>query len=254
MGRVIPVLYEDNHLLVIDKPAGLSTMGDEQDGAWTVHRWACDYLREKYGKPGRVYVGIVHRLDRLTSGVMVLARTSKAAARLSDQFRRESASNQAGESVPEKVYLAVIRGRMEPPQGELRDWLVKSERRQRMEVVRRSSRVPDGAVEAVSEYRSVRVGRDRSGDEFQLLQVELRTGRKHQIRVQFGDRGHPIDRDVKYSGDGQAGLWRGDSDRGIGLHAWRLSLDHPTTKTRMSWQAPIPNEWEVRYPFLRPWP
>jgi 23S rRNA pseudouridine1911/1915/1917 synthase len=266
----ITVLYEDNHLLVVNKPPGVSTMGEERADEMTVHRWACDYIRERYDKPGRVFVGIVHRLDRLTSGVLVLARTSKAASRLSEQFRREgtdaagdfAAADSSDSLPPEKTYLAVVRGRMETPRGTLRDWLVKNEGRERMEVVSDDRRRPAGAVEAVLEYRSLRQGREPGRADIELLQVGLRTGRKHQIRVQFAERGHPIDGDDKYGGgdsprgEGKplAGAGSGARRQGIALHAWRLSLDHPTTKTRMSWVAPIPESWKSRYPQFRPWP
>lgn len=264
----ITVLYEDNHLLVVNKPPGVSTMGEERADEETVHRWACDYIRQRYDKPGRVFVGVVHRLDRLTSGVLVLARTSKAASRLSEQFRRECQST-AGDKAesgaaegrpPEKTYLAVVRGRMEMPHGSLRDWLVKNERRERMEVVVADRRRPPGAVEAVLDYRSLRRGLEPGRGDVELLQVRLRTGRKHQIRVQFAERGHPIDGDDKYGGGdspgggGKPSPGSGTRRQGIALHAWRLSLDHPTTKTRMTWVAQIPETWKSRYPQFRPWP
>jgi 23S rRNA pseudouridine1911/1915/1917 synthase len=277
----ITVLYEDNHLLVVNKPPGVSTMGEERADEETVHSWACDYIRQRYDKPGRVYVGVVHRLDRLTSGVLVLARTSKAASRLSEQFRREgagtagdaaesgTAGGETGDAAesgaaegrpPEKTYLAVVQGRMETPHGLLRDWLVKNERRERMEMVAADRRRPPGAVEAVLEYRSLRRGQEPGRADVELLQVRLRTGRKHQIRVQFAERGHPIDGDDKYGGGDAPGGGRkpsqgsGTRRPGIALHAWRLSLDHPTTKTRMTWVAPIPETWKTRYPQFRPWP
>lgn len=262
----ITVLYEDNHLLVVNKPPGVSTMGEERTDEATVHRWACDYLRQRYDKPGRVFVGVVHRLDRLTSGVLVLARTSKAASRLSEQFRREGEAESAmgaaaaGGRPPEKTYLAVVRGKMETPCGLLRDWLVKNERRERMEVVAADRPRPPGAVEAVLEYQSLRQSHPPGKAARELLQVRLRTGRKHQIRVQFAERGHPIDGDDKYGGGDSPGgggkppAGTGPRRQGIALHAWRLSLDHPTTKTRMTWVAPIPDTWKTRYPQFRPWP
>lgn len=287
---MITVLYEDNHLLVVNKPAGVATMGEGGDDREdSVHRWGCDYVRRKYGKPGRVYLGVVHRLDRVTSGVLVLARTSKAAARLSEQFRREGMArggsrdgrekgvdgsgvgdggDGSGEG-PEKVYLAVARGgqgqvgAIEPPKGTMRDWVIKNERAQRMEVVRQVGAVPSaGAAEAVLEYRSLRWGKDRQGRPIELVRVDLKTGRKHQIRLQFAHRGHPIDGDRKYGGDGNAGGERavyggafggGERDE-IGLHAWRLSLWHPVAKKRMTWVAPVPEWWGRRYAQLMPWP
>jgi 23S rRNA pseudouridine1911/1915/1917 synthase len=287
---VITVLYEDNHLLVVNKPTGVATMGEEgDDREVSVHRWGCDYVRRKYGKPGRVYLGVVHRLDRVTSGVLVLARTSKAAARLSEQFRREGKARggaesgerkgvagrgdgEAGDGLgdgPEKVYLAVTRGgkgqsgAIVPSQGTMRDWVIKNERAQRMEVVRQVGLVPPaGAADAVLEYRSLRRGKDRHGRPIELVRVDLKTGRKHQIRLQFAHRGHPIDGDRKYGGDGsgggertsQGGVLGGGEREEIGLHAWRLSLWHPVAKKRMTWVAPVPESWGRRYAQLMPWP
>jgi 23S rRNA pseudouridine1911/1915/1917 synthase len=279
---VITVLYEDNHLLVVNKPAGVATMGQEgDDREVSVHRWGCDFVRRKYGKPGRVYLGVVHRLDRVTSGVLVLARTSKAAARLSEQFRREGMARggagsgerkgvagrgdvEAGDGLgegPEKVYLAVTRGgkgqsgTIVPSQGTMRDWVIKNERAQRMEVVRQVGVVPPaGAAEAVLEYRSLRRGQDRQGRPIELVRVDLKTGRKHQIRLQFAHRGHPIDGDRKYGGGGdERGSGVGEHEE-IGLHAWRLSLWHPVAKKRMTWVAPVPESWGRRYAQLMPWP
>ncbi len=287
---MITVLYEDNHLLVVNKPAGVATMGEEgDDREVSVHRWGCDYVRRKYGKPGRVYLGVVHRLDRVTSGVLVLARTSKAAARLSEQFRREGMARGGAEAGqrkgvarrgdaevgdgsdggPDKVYLAVTRGgngqsgAIVPSQGTMRDWVIKNERAQRMEVVRQVGvNPPAGAAEAVLEYRSLRRGKDRQGRPIELVRVELKTGRKHQIRLQFAHRGHPIDGDRKYGGDGSDGgeqafqgavFGVGERDE-IGLHAWRLSLWHPVAKKRMTWVAPVPESWGRRYTQLMPWP
>jgi 23S rRNA pseudouridine1911/1915/1917 synthase len=264
------VLYEDNHLLVVNKPAGLATMGT--GGANTVHALACEYLRQKYQKPGNVYLGVVHRLDSMTSGTLVLARTSKAAARLSEQFRKSSessptdrpATKKNGAYVPQKSYLAVVQrvggGREEnawhnddfrqgvPIEGSLRDWVVKNERDHRMEVTGKSTQ---GAVEAVLDFRRLDVVGNRLKAEHQrdadvVVEVQLRTGRKHQIRVQFANRGWPVWGDVKYGGSRRPGT-------GIALHAWRLSILHPTTKNEMLFQSPLPSEWYDWFPEARQW-
>ena len=265
------ILYEDNHLLVVNKPAGLATMGtgDEQ----TVHSLACDYLRQKYQKQGNVYLGVVHRLDSMSSGTLVLARTSKAAARLSEQFRQssESLSNDRSPAKkdtarsPQKNYLAVVqRTRANaskgsglegsawanddfragvPSEGKLHDWLVKNEREHRMEVTGKSVR---GAVEALLDFRRLD-GEDAIESENAVVGVQLRTGRKHQIRVQFASRGYPVWGDVKYGAKQQRG-------RGIALHAWRLSIEHPTAKNEMVFQSPVPTVWRQWFPAVRNWP
>ena len=266
------VLYEDNHLLVVNKPAGLATMGTGD--ANTVHSLACDYLRQKYQKLGNVYLGVVHRLDSMTSGTLVLARTSKAAARLSEQFRRSSESlptdrlnvkkNEAPS--PQKSYLAVVQriggSGWErnawanddfrdgvPIEGMLRDWVVKNERDHRMEVTGKSVK---GAVEAVLDFRRAddlgttpTAVHQRDGEV--VVEVQLRTGRKHQIRVQFASRGYPVWGDVKYGGKQQRRT-------GIALHAWRLSIEHPTAKTEMMFESPIPKSWHQWFPAIQNWP
>jgi len=262
MSRELQILFEDNHLLVMDKPPGLATMGtgDTQ----TAHALACDYIKQKYHKPGKVYLGVVHRLDSMTSGVLIFARTSKAAARLSEQFRR-GAEKIADASVPSrsvatgpgKAYLAILQTDAAKPElgvseqladrGTLRDWLVKNEREHRMQVVSAGSR---GAVEAVLDYERLgRLNRSTTSDSQRLSngptlhKVTLRTGRKHQIRVQFAHRGLPVWGDVKYGGKRQSGL-------GIGLHAWRLSILHPTTKTEMVFESPVPEAWLEKFPTI----
>ncbi len=221
----------------------------------TVHSLACDYLRQKYQKPGKVYLGVVHRLDAASSGTLVLARTSKAAARLSEQFRRHSPAGLAGEPAPnapqvlppEKIYLAIVRGHVRPPQGTLHDWLRKNEMAQRMEVVAAGS---SESSEAVLNYTVLQTTVDAKRQPVTLVRVSLQTGRKHQIRVQFAQRGYPVHEDQKY---GHLGPRRGSRD-GIALHAWRLSFEHPTTKTRMSFESPIPDRWSTWFPNINRWP
>ena len=217
------ILYQDNHLLVVVKPAGMPVMGGTgvSPGA-TLHAWAGGYLKRKYDKPGNVYVGIVHRLDRLTSGVMVLARTSKAAGRLGAQFARK---NDLG---PTKIYQAIVSGNVTPATGRWVDRLAQDERSARMRAV------ASGGREAIADYRVLSLIGENS-----LLEVRLQTGRKHQIRVQAASRGHAIVGDRKYGGV----VW--DPPRrtkksvpAIALHAFSLSIDHPTRGERMTFQSP----------------
>ncbi len=177
----LSILYEDNHLLVINKPAGLITMGSPA-GESSAVTLAGEYLKVKYSKPGNVFVGVVSRLDRLVSGVLVLARTSKAAARLSEQFR---------ERATEKYYLAWVEGRWDLPDGtELSNWMSKNDSAQRMEVVAAGSRD--------AQLAQLRAKTEKMDGQRTLLSIELLTGRKHQIRLQLSERGHPILGDRKY--------------------------------------------------------
>lgn len=214
----LDVLYEDNHLLVVAKPAGLATQGAAAEEESLVTR-AKAYLKWKYQKPGNVYLGVVSRLDAPVSGVVVLARTSKAADRLNRQFREREVT---------KSYWALVSGTPRPPQGELRDWLVKNEQQRRVVVA--GPQTP-GAKEAVLRYRT-----ERSLPEAVWLDIELLTGRKHQIRVQLASRGWPILGDARYGS-------RVAFPHGIALHAYRLSLIHPVQQTPLEFFAPVPDAW-----------
>lgn len=215
----LPVLYEDNHLLVVDKPSGLPTMGAES-GAATAVTLAAAYLKQRYHKPGNVFVGVVSRLDSLVSGALVLARTSKAASRLSEQFRDQTT---------EKRYLAWVEGYLEAPQWlELRDWVCKNEARQRMEV---ASAKTAGAQEAALRVQTLTKQPKRT-----LVAVDLLSGRKHQIRLQLAAHGHPILGDRKYGATTSF-------PRGIALHCHELTIEHPTRKERMTFTAPVPKYW-----------
>ena len=214
----LDILYEDNHLLAVNKPAGLPTMGVASDTASLV-TVAKESLKQRYDKPGNVYLGVVSRLDAVVSGVVLLARTSKAAARLAEQFR--------GRTV-EKTYWAVTAG-VPPRAGELIDWVIKDEQEQRMVVV--SANTP-GAQQAVLHYRVVRPVERGS-----LVEVRLITGRKHQIRLQLSAHGHPVLGDRKY---GSALRF----SPGIALHARRLVVDHPTRHEPIDITARLPASWQ----------
>ena len=213
------VLYEDNHLLVVNKPTGIATMGTAASTTSMV-MLAKQYLKQQYKKPGNVYLGVVSRLDSLVSGVLVFARTSKAAARLSEQFR---------ERETKKLYWAVVAGVPEPKKGELVHWISKDESQQRMVI--RSKKTAD-AQEARLKYQTLREFTDGT-----LVEVELLTGRKHQIRVQLAAAGHPILGDRKYGSDATF-------PAGIALHARILTIEHPTLKEPMTFNAGLPKAWE----------
>ncbi len=216
----LDVLYEDNHLLVVNKPPGIATMGgsSEEDSMVTL---AKEYLKWKYDKPGNVYLGVVSRLDRPVTGVLVFARTSKSAGRLTTQFSQRGV---------EKTYWALASRLPEEDceAGRLEDWLTKSES-QRKIIVARSQRPP--AQPASLSYRLL--------DRFPravLLEIDLETGRKHQIRVQLGSRDAAVLGDERY---GSVASF----PQGIALHARRLRLVHPTRKEPLTFCAPLPGSW-----------
>ncbi len=219
---LIDVLYEDNHLLALNKPSGWPTThfdGTEE----TVDRLAKAYLKEKYQKPGNVFLGVVQRIDKPVSGCLVFARTGKAAARLSEQFR---------EGAVEKVYWAVVEGGEWADTGSLDDWLLHDDAEQRVKVV--AAETP-GAKAA----RLVYTVRGRHAG---LTWLELRphTGRKHQLRVQLASRGSPIYGDAKYGSPHRLGP-------AIGLHARSLTVLHPTKGDPLPLTAEVPKHWRGRF-------
>lgn len=219
----LEILYEDNHLLVVNKPPGLATQG-VIEGVPSVVTLAKQYLKRKYKKPGNVYLGVVSRLDSTVSGVLVLARTSKAADRLTKQFQSGSV---------EKIYWALVESEFapQPPSGELSHWLLKNDRQRRMEVVPPRTR---SAQHARLTYRML--DNEKLGT---LLEVRLLTGRKHQIRLQLSDIGCPVLGDRKY------GSRRPFAENTIALHCVRLALDHPTTQERKEFTCPPPPNWRL---------
>jgi 23S rRNA pseudouridine1911/1915/1917 synthase len=216
----LDVLYEDNHLLVVNKPAGIPTMGTPK-GIPTLLSAAKEYIKETYHKPGNVYLGVVSRLDAPVTGVVLLARTSKAARRLTEQFRTHAV---------EKVYWALVEGIVKPAVGECVDFVAPDKRHRRMQIVEREL---GAAKEARLSYRRLQViGRNS------LLEVVLETGRKHQIRVQMSHRGWAILGDRKYAS-------RHRWSPGIALHARRLVIAHPTKGEALQIEAPLPAGWRT---------
>jgi 23S rRNA pseudouridine1911/1915/1917 synthase len=198
----------------------LPTMGVADDRPSLLTQ-AKEYVRQKYNKPGNVYLGIVSRLDAPVTGVVLMARTSKAAGRLSEQFREREVG---------KTYWAVVDGTLEPPSGTLIDYLRKDERHRRMHVARPST---SGAQRAELSYRSLQ----RGVGTLSMLEVTLGTGRKHQIRIQLSHAGFPILGDRKYGS-------RREFSPGIALHSRRLVVAHPVTKMQIAIEAPLPASWQ----------
>lgn len=223
---MLDVLHEDNHCLVVNKPAGLLSQGDAT-GERTLLDEAREYLKTTYSKPGNVFVGLVHRIDRPTSGIVLLARTSKAAARLSEQFRQGTIT---------KTYHAVVEGSCQEDQGEWSDVLLKDDRRNVVEIVPEGT--PGGRVGSLA-YTVLGRGLGRS-----LIEVRPRTGRAHQIRTQLASRGLPIVGDRKYGA--RSTVLAADGKPRIALHAAGLTFTHPTRKEEIVVVAPWPPDW--------PWP
>jgi 23S rRNA pseudouridine1911/1915/1917 synthase len=219
------ILYEDNHCLAVFKPAGVLTthfQGREE----TLDRAVKRYLKEKYQKPGNVFVGVVHRLDRPVSGVLLFARTSKAAARLAEQFRQGTV---------DKVYWAVVEGEVGRTAGTLEDWLKKDPDRRRVEVV---EPLTPGSRQALLHYQR----RGEQGGQ-SLLEIRPQTGRTHQLRVQLSHHGHPIYGDARY---GSVHTF----PSGIALHARSLTFLHPVRYEPVTLTAEVPRLWKGRFAYL----
>jgi 23S rRNA pseudouridine1911/1915/1917 synthase len=221
MAPPLEVLHEDNHLLVVNKPASLATQG-VAEGTPSVLTRAKTYLKQKYAKPGNVYLGVVSRLDSTVSGALVIARTSKAADRLTKQF-------QSGEV--QKTYWALVEKPPQPATAELSHWVLKDDKARNMKIVPPRTR---GAQHARLKYRTL--GKEKLGT---LVQVELLTGRKHQIRLQLSEIGCSILGDRKY------GNRKPFADQTIALHCVRLELTHPTTQKHLSFICPPPANWKL---------
>lgn len=216
----LDIIYEDNHLLVLNKPALLPTMGVKPDQPSLINL-AKAYLKQKYAKPGNVYLGVVSRLDAFVSGVVVFARTSKAAARLTKQFANRETS---------KFYYAIVPTRQCRKQEQLTHWLAKDEPNHRMMAVGKDT---INAKKAQLKYTCLGENTDSC-----LLQIELLTGRKHQIRVQFASSNRPIIGDRKY---GSKQPFRS----GIALHSQSLTILHPTLKENFTFQHDPPKWWRI---------
>lgn len=217
-NRIIAILYEDNHTIVINKRPSEIVQGDKT-GDEPLSEKIKEYLKVKYNKPGNVFCGVVHRLDRPTSGVLVFARTSKALTRLNEQFR---------EKETRKVYWAVVESMPEKKEGGLVHYLKRNEKQNKSYA---SDKEVSGSKKAALTYKYL-----KSSDKYHLLEIELETGRHHQIRCQLAAIGCIIKGDLKY------GAKRSNKDGSIHLHARILEFTHPTTKERIKITAPVPDE------------
>jgi 23S rRNA pseudouridine1911/1915/1917 synthase len=219
----LDVLFEDNHCLAVNKPAGLPSQPDET-GSDSLVDLVARYLKERYGKPGNVYVGLLHRLDRPTSGVVLLAKTSKAAARLSAQFRVGTIG---------KVYWAIVEGGPSESEGK---WIARLRKDRR---INRSRIEREEEVEGKEAEVAFRV-LERWASATKLA-LQPRTGRSHQLRVQLAGRGLPIAGDAKYGATTR--ILAADGRARIALHARELSFNHPIRGEVIVVEAPVPADW-----------
>ena len=209
----LKILYEDNHIIVVVKPPNIPSQGDKT-GDVDMLTIIKEYIKEKYNKPGNVYLGLVHRLDRPVGGVMVFAKTSKAAARLSEQVRNK---------VFKKEYLAIVDGKPKKKMDTLEDYLLKKEKANMSKVVKEEIK---GSKYAKLDYELLKYNEEIN---LSLLKILLHTGRHHQIRVQLANLGHSICGDQKYGTRGRG--------KQISLWAYKLTIQHPITKMEISFKG-----------------
>ena len=215
------VVYEDNHIIVVNKTASEIVQGDKT-GDTPLSETVKQYLKEKYSKPGNVFIGVTHRLDRPVSGLVVFAKTGKALSRLNEMFKN---------SEVKKTYWAVVKNLPREEEGELVNYLVRNEKQNKSYAY--DKEVP-GSKKAILRYRII--GRSQN---YYLLEVDLKTGRHHQIRCQLAKMGSPIKGDLKY------GSPRSNPDGSICLHARSIRFVHPVSKELIEVEAPVPpgNLW-----------
>lgn len=212
MNNNLKVIYEDNHIIVVEKIVNIPSQADKT-GDEDMLSLIKAYLKEKYNKPGNVYLGLVHRLDRPVGGVMVFAKTSKAASRLSEEVRNKTF---------QKEYLVICNGKMEKEKDTLVDYLWKDEKKNTTYVVKPTKK---NAKQAILDYEVLKYDKEQ---DLSVLKINLHTGRHHQIRVQLSSRMHAIYGDNKYHGRG--------AGTGICLWAYKLTIVHPVTKEQMTFK------------------
>ncbi|NLL04849.1 MAG: RluA family pseudouridine synthase [Clostridiaceae bacterium] len=217
LHKKVNILYEDNHLLVVEKPVNIPVQKDSSNDIDMLTLLKED-LKVRYNKPGNVYLGLVHRLDRPVGGAMFFAKTSKAASRLSDQVRTRGLS---------KTYVAVVHGKLDSKEGRLENYLLKDEKSNMVSVV---SKEVKGAKEAILAYSVVDELKD-----YTLVKVDLYTGRPHQIRVQFSHIGHPLYGDQRY------GKNINKVGQQIALWSYAIGFKHPTTGEKLDFLCKPPN-------------
>ena len=216
------ILYEDNHLIAVSKTCNEIVQGDKT-GDKPLLDTVKEYIKQKYGKPGEVFLGLPHRLDRPTSGVVLFARTSKALTRLNDMFKSHEQIH--------KTYWAIVQGVPPMEEARLENYMQKNEKQNKSYIVSPEAAKKNKEVKlAVLEFRTL-----KRGDRYSLLEIQLLTGRHHQIRCQLAALGCPVKGDLKY------GARRSNPDGGICLHARKIEFVHPVSKEPVSVTAPVPD-------------
>ncbi len=213
------VLYEDNHIIAVNKTCNEIVQGDKT-GDTPLSETVKAYIKDKYNKPGEVFLGVTHRLDRPTSGVVLFARTSKALTRLNEMFKSHE--------LIRKTYWAIVQGCPKVPEARLENWLVRNEAQNKSYIAKPGAKE---AKQAILSYKTL-----VKGDHYTLLEVNLETGRHHQIRCQLAAIGCPIKGDLKY------GAKRSNPDGGIFLHARKIEFIHPVSKQNICITAPVPED------------
>ena len=213
------VLYEDNHIIAVNKICNEIVQGDKT-GDTPLSEIVKAYIKEKYNKPGEVFLGVTHRLDRPTSGVVLFARTSKALTRLNEMFKSHEQIK--------KTYWAIVQGCPKQPEARLENWLIRNEAQNKSYIAKPHA---NNAKQAILEYKTL-----VRGENYTLLEVNLETGRHHQIRCQLAAIGCPVKGDLKY------GAKRSNPDGGISLHARQIEFIHPVSKENICITAPVPND------------
>ncbi len=213
------VLYEDNHIIAVNKTCSEIVQGDKT-GDTPLSEIVKAYIKAQYNKPGEVFLGVTHRLDRPTSGVVLFARTSKALTRLNEMFKSHEQIK--------KTYWAIVQGCPKVPEARLENWLIRNEAQNKSYIAKPHA---NNAKQAVLEYKTL-----VRGENYTLLEVDLETGRHHQIRCQLAAIGCPVKGDLKY------GAKRSNPDGGICLHARKIEFIHPVKKENICITAPVPND------------
>ena len=213
------VLYEDNHIIAVNKTCNEIVQGDKT-GDTPLSEIVKAYIKDKYNKPGEVFLGVTHRLDRPTSGVVLFARTSKALTRLNEMFKSHEQIK--------KTYWAIVQGCPKQPEARLENWLIRNEAQNKSYITKPNA---SNAKQAILEYEIL-----VRGENYTLLEVNLETGRHHQIRCQLAAIGCPVKGDLKY------GAKRSNPDGGICLHARKIEFIHPVSKQPICITAPVPND------------
>lgn len=222
------VLYEDNHIIAVNKTCNEIVQGDKT-GDTPLSEIVKAYIKEKYNKPGEVFLGVPHRLDRPTSGVVLFARTSKALTRLNEMFKEKSKLSTVNCQLSiKKTYWAIVQGAPKVPEARLENWLVRNEQQNKSYIAKLGTK---DAKLAILTYKTL-----VRGDNYTLLEVNLETGRHHQIRCQLAAIGCPVKGDLKY------GAKRSNPDGGICLHARQIEFVHPVSKQNICITAPVPDD------------